>query len=88
MKRRTPLQSLQRPDRLQSRVQLTPKEIIALEELIQYNKAQFVKLKEIFNHAVHQYKTGRHGRYNCKHTYTTIGGGAPSSSNASCRSCV
>ena len=57
MRRRTPLQSLQRPDRLQPRVPLTPEEIIALKERIQYNQAQFSILMEMFNCAVHHYKS-------------------------------
>jgi len=53
MRGRTPLQSLQRPDRLQPRVPMTPEEIIALKERIQYNKAQFSTLMEMFSRAVH-----------------------------------
>jgi len=53
MRRHAPLQSPQHPDRLQPRVPLTPEDIIALKERIQYNKVQFSTLMEPFIRAVH-----------------------------------
>ncbi len=55
MERRTRSQSLQHHNSTTPRVPLTPEEIAQVKALVQYNKAHFAKLLEMFSRAVHQF---------------------------------